>query len=107
MTLALRLLLLLGLLGQGLMAYAFRSELVAMARGDLGGSVPELLAFLTPALLGCGGAVLGTALRRRGSAWAWPVVAVPLLLLALGLAGTVYLTFYPPPMHGGSAGLPL
>ena len=107
MTLALRLLLLLGLLGQGLMAYAFRYELAAMARGDLGGSMPELLAFLTPALLGCGGAVLGAALRRRGSAWAWPVVAVPLLLLSLGLAGALYFTLYPPPMHGGSGRLPL
>ena len=34
---------------------------------------------------------------------AWPVAAT----LALGLAGALYLTFYPPPMHGGSAGLPL
>jgi len=105
---AIRLLALLGVTTQGLLSYTYRNELAALGRGYTGGLGPEVgLLFLAPAILGLGGAAAARTLHRRGSRWAWVVVVVPLAILLLGYSTVLYLTVYPPPMPGGSEGLPL
>jgi len=104
----LRCLVILGLVAQGLLAYAYRQELAWMLRGQGGPPSPvALLMFLSPAILGLGGAAAAGALCRRGSGWAWLAALVPLAFLAVGCGGALYFTLFPPPMHGGNQGLPL
>jgi hypothetical protein len=105
---ATRLLVLLGIAAQLILVFGFWHELAALSRGYTGGLPPEAaLLFLVPSILGLGGAAAARALHRRGSGWAWPVLAVPLIILGMGYGAALYLVIYPPPMHGGSERLPL
>lgn len=108
MRIVLRCLIILGFVTQGLLASIFRHELAGLARGLAGPPSPiAVLVFLAPALLGLGGAAVADALDRRGSGWAWVAAMVPMAVLALGCGGALYFTLHPPPMPGGSQGLPL
>jgi len=91
-----RLLLLLGIVAQGLLINSYRHDLLALARGRTGLLPPSLLPlFVTPIVLGVAGAMAAGALRRRRSAWAWPVAVIPLLILLLWYAAALYVTLNP------------
>ena len=104
----LRCLVILGLVAQGVLAYGYRQDLAWIVRGQAGPPSPAaILMFLAPAILGLGGAAVARVLDRRRSGWAWVAAVVPLVVLAIGCGGSLYFTLYPPPMPGGSQGLPL
>jgi hypothetical protein len=93
---ALRLLVLLGLLGQAAMSWSYRHQLAALrhsADPDL--PLDGVLLFLAPAILGLGGATLARTLARRGSRFAAPAAALALFVLLLWFAGALYVTLNP------------
>lgn len=93
---AIRLLACLGVLAQVILIYSYRYELSALLQGH-----PQLLPlevlplFFSPIVLGLGGAAVAGALQRRGSAWAWPAVALPILILVLWYGAALYVTINP------------
>jgi hypothetical protein len=108
MTRAIYLLLLLGIIAQGLMMYGFRHDLAALRRDDAGGiSLIGVLVSFAPLALAVSGAAAAWTLHSRRSWWAWPIVIGPLLVLMLGFGAGAYLVAYPLPLHGGYEGLPL
>ena len=93
---ALRLLVLLGLLGQAAMSWSYRHQLAALRHSAEPDLPPDgVLLFLAPAILGLGGAALARALARRGALLAAPAAALALFLLLLWLAGALYVTLHP------------
>ncbi|WP_147426088.1 hypothetical protein [Teichococcus wenyumeiae] len=108
MTRAIYLLLLLGIIAQGLMMYGFQHDLAAFRRDDAGGiSWTGVLVSFAPMALAASGAAAAWTLHRRRSWWAWPIVIGPLLVLMLGFCAGAYFVAYPLPLLGGYGGLPL
>ena len=82
---ALRFLAALGIVAQALALLATWGEIAPMLRGDRNLDVVGPALLFLPLLLGVGGAAWAARLHSHGSAWAWVVMGVPLVLLGLAL----------------------
>ncbi|WP_159993705.1 hypothetical protein [Roseomonas sp. 18066] len=90
------LLLLLSAVAQALLLHAYRYELAALARGSTALFPPYALPLLlAPSAVGIAGCLAARALRRRGSAWAGPVLLAAFALLLLGAGAALHVTLHP------------